>query len=155
MQVSKSKRALVGLSFVVVLSGCAEWQSAGSLTAPDGATVAQVEVALAGAPAGNRTRVVLKNEARGGLLAPGNVVEADNAIVGFTRLHWSDADHLRVTLCEATSFKVSAENLRDPPFIDVGRSDGEGVTNAVWVEVVNLAYSETEKRCVRRQPGVR
>lgn len=116
--------------------------------APDGKTEAQVEVSLAGAPAGNRTRVIIKNGRGGELPAPVYVVEANNAIVGYTSLHWSDANHLKISLCDATSYRVQAENMRDPAYLDSGRGDGIGVPNAVWVEVVNLTYSEAAKKCV-------
>ena len=115
--------------------------------APDGKTIAQIEVSLAGASSKNRTRVVIKNGTGDGLPQPVYVVEADSAIVGFTRLHWSDANHLQVSLCEATSYRVKAENVRNPVYLDAGRRDGIGVLNAIWVEVVNLTYSEKTRRC--------
>jgi hypothetical protein len=97
--------------------------------------------------------VVIRNGIGGTLPKPVEVVDARNAIVGFTRLHWSDANHLQVALCDATSFHVVAENMRDPGYLDVGRADGAGLTNAVWVEVVNLTYSETKRACLRNGDG--
>lgn len=141
----------IGCLIALALSGCAEWKPASSVTSPDGRTIAELEVALAGASAGNRTRVTIRNGADGGLLAPVQVVEADNVIVGFTKLRWLDADYLEVTVCEATSFRVSAENFRDPPLISTGEGDGEGVPNAVRVELRNLTYSASQRRCVPRK----
>src|SRR4051794_32641012 len=113
---------VVAISAALALSACADWKPASTSTAPDRKTVAQIEVALAGAPASNRTRVVIRNGTGGSLPKPVYVVEADDAIVGFTRLRWSDSNHLLVMLCEATSYRVEAENLRDPPSLDVGRA---------------------------------
>jgi hypothetical protein len=76
------------------------------------------------------------------------VVEADNAIVKYTRLRWLDANHLEVALCAATSFSVVAENMRDPAYIDAGRGDEVGLPNTVWVAVVNLSYSKAKRACV-------
>jgi hypothetical protein len=78
---------------------------------------------------------------------PVKVVEAKDAIVDFTRLRWLDADHLQVALCAATSFHVVAENMREPAYVSAARDDGIGLPNAVWVEVVNLTYSEAHRTC--------
>jgi len=131
------------LGCFLALTGCADWKVSASSPSPDGKTIAQIEVALAGTPVDNRTRVLIRNGSGGGLPKPVYVVEADNAIVGYTRLRWTDANHLQVSLCEATSFHVNAENMRNPPFLDAGKGDGIGVANAVWVEVLN---SPTQSR---------
>lgn len=138
------------ISAALGLVACADWKPVDASTAPDGKAVAQIEVALAGASASNKTRVVVRSGTEGELPKPVYVVEADGAIVDRTRLRWSDANHLLVTLCDAKSYRVEAENLRNPPFVDAGRGDGTGVPNAVWVEVVNLTYSEAAKSCVPR-----
>jgi hypothetical protein len=135
---------------ILAVHGCANWTPSTSLTAPDGKTVAKVEVSLAGTPAGDDTRIVLRNGSGGGLPAPVLAVEAENAIVAYTQLRWLDSNHLLVSICEATTYRVKTENLRDPAYIDAGKADGTGVPNAVWVDVENLAYSESAKRCVPR-----
>ena len=132
------------------LQGCADWKPTTATSAPDRKTVAQIEVSLAGTPAGNFTRIVLKNGPGGELPKPVIVVEAHDAIVGFTRLSWLDSDHLHVRLCDATYYTVRTENLRDPGYLDSGKGDGVGIPNAVWVEVKNLRYSETTKACEPR-----
>lgn len=137
----------------LTLTACADWNASVSSPSPDGETIAQVEVALAGAPADNKTRVLIRNGRGGGLPKPVVVVEANNAIVGYTRLHWTDSDHLQVALCDATSFRVEAENMREPAYLDAGKDDGTGVLNAVWVEVVNLSYSEAKRVCLPRGSG--
>jgi hypothetical protein len=144
------KAAVVAIAMSIALQGCEKWQPTASMIAPDHKTVALVEVSFAGAPAGNETRVAIKNGTGGTLPEPVYVVEANNSIVGHTRLRWLDADHLQVTLCEATAYRVRTENLRDPAYRDAGRGDGAGVPNAVWVEVENFAYSEQTKQCVPR-----
>lgn len=132
------------------LQGCADWKPSVSLAAPDQKTITQIEISLAGTPAGNDTRVLLKNGAGGSLPKAVYVVNAKDAIVGYTRLRWLDSSHLQVSLCEATSYEVTTENMRDPPYLNSGKGDGIGVTNAIWVEVENLAYSETARICVPR-----
>jgi hypothetical protein len=143
------KVALAGLlGSLIALSACADWKASGSSKAPDGRTIAEIQVSLAGAPADNRTRIVIRNGNGGGLPEPVYAVEAKNAIVGFTRLRWVDANHLQVTLCDATSYHVRSENLRNPPYLDSDGNDGTGDPNAVWVEVINLSYSLSEKACL-------
>lgn len=92
--------------------------------------------------------MVIRNGAGGELPESVNVVEADNAIVSYTRLRWADASHLEVALCDATSFRVIAENMRESAYVSAGRADGIGLPNAVWVEVLNLTYSETQRLCL-------
>ena len=138
---------IAAIGAAVALSSCGTWQPGTSSVAPDKKTVAQIEVSLAGAPAANRTRVVIKNGAGGTLPQPVYVVEAANAIVDRIRLQGLDANHLQVSLCEATTYRVRTENLRDPGYLDAGRGDAP---NAVWVEVENLAYDEITKQCLPR-----
>jgi hypothetical protein len=135
---------------LLALTACSDWKASAFRPSPDGKTIAQVEVAMAGAPADNRTRVVIRNGVGGRLPKSVNVVEADNSIVGYTRLRWTDANHLEVSLCDATSFHVIAENMREPAYVSGGRADGVGLPNAVWVDVVNLTYSETKRLCLPR-----
>lgn len=141
-----AQSAITSLFFL--MSSCADWKPSESSVAPGGKTIAQIEVSLAGAPADNKTRVVIKNGLGGSLPEPVYVVEANNAIIGHTRLRWADADHLQVVLCDATSYRLTTENYRYPAYLDVVRADGTGDPNAVWVEVVNLTYSEKAKGCV-------
>lgn len=147
------QRLLPVIGVFFALSACSDWKAAPPLASPDGKTIAQIEVALAGAPANNRTRVVLRNGPGGTLPKPVDIVEAKDAIVGSTRLQWADGNHLQVTLCDATSFNVIAENMREPAYLDAGRADGTGLPNAVWVEVVNLTYSETNRACLPHRNG--
>jgi len=100
-----------------------------------------VEVKLRGASSTNSTRVNVNNATGGKLLEPGEILNANGAIVGQTRLAWDGPDRLLVTLCEAISFKVRARLLREP----ITRADGS--ENAIYVEVMNQRYSEQEKRC--------
>lgn len=95
--------------------------------------------------------MVIKNGNGGNLPKSIYVVEADGAIVDRTSLQWMDANHLRVTICEATSYRVEARSWREPPFVDAGRGDRIGIENAVWVDVINLAYSDDAKTCVPRE----
>jgi hypothetical protein len=143
-------QSLAVFAALLALTACSDWKASMSRPSPDGKTIAQVEVALAGAPADNRTRVVIRNGVGGGLPKSVKVVEADNAIVGYTRLRWTDANHLEVSLCDATSFHVVAENMREPAYLSAGRADGVGLPNAVWVDVLNLTYSETKRLCLPR-----
>jgi hypothetical protein len=143
-------RTLLIFSPLLALSACEDWQPSRSSPSPDGKTIAHVEVSLAGAPADNRTRIVISNGSGGTLPKPVDVVEADNAIVGRTRVRWTDDTHLEVALCNATSFHVIAENRREPSYIDSGRTDGVGLQNAVWVDVMNLTYSDKKRACLPR-----
>ena len=132
------------------ITGCADWKPSGSATSPNGKTVAQIEVALAGASSSNRTRVVIKNGKGGSLPKPIYVVEADGAIVDRTNLRWTDANRLLVTLCDATNYRVESRTLGEPTYVDAGRGDGTGVENAIWVDVVNLNYSDDARSCLPR-----
>jgi hypothetical protein len=147
------QRLLPMIAVFLALSACSDWNASASLASPDGRTIAQIEVALAGAPANNRTRVVIRNGTGGTLPKSVEVVEAKDAIVGFTRLRWLDRDNLQVALCDATSFNVVAENMREPAYVSAGRANGTGSPNAVWVEVVNLTYSETKRACLPHGDG--
>lgn len=137
----------LAIGATVLLAACGSWEGRTSAVAPDGKAIAQIEVKLRGASSSNLTRVILRNGRGGSLPRPVYVVEADGAIVDFTTLRWAGADRLIVALCDATSYRVTAENLRNPPIIDVGREDGTGDVNRIKVDVVNLTYVEAEKSC--------
>jgi hypothetical protein len=127
--------------FPLILFSCGEWQAATRLPSPDGAALATVEVMQRGASSTNSTRISVTNATGGKVLEPGQILKADGAIVGQTRLAWDGPDRLSVTLCEAISFEVRSRLLREP----VTRADGS--ENAIHVDVINQRYSEREKRC--------
>jgi hypothetical protein len=126
---------------LLILCSCGEWQAATRLPSPDGAALASVELKLRGASSTNTTRISVTNGTGGKLLEPGQILKADGAIVGQTRVAWDGPDRLSVTLCEAISFEVRSRLLRAP----VTRADGS--ENAIHVDVINLQYSELENRC--------
>ena len=83
----------------------------------------------------------MENATGGKLLEPGQILQANGAIVSQTRLAWDGPDRLSVTLCEAISFEVRSRLLREP----VTRADGS--ENNIQVDVINQRYFEREKRC--------
>ena len=129
------------LLLLLTLCSCGEWQTATRLPSPDGAALASVEVRLSGASSTNATRISVENATGGKLLEPGQILQANGAIVSQTRLAWDGPDRLSVTLCEAISFEVRSRLLREP----VTRADGS--ENNIQVDVINQRYFEREKRC--------
>lgn len=112
------------------------------MNSPDGRAAASIEVKLLGASSSNRTRISVGNLDGGKLISPGEIVSADGAIVDATRVSWVGPNELRVVLCEATAYQVRARLLRDPVTLP------DGSENAVWVEIENWRYSETDRGCV-------
>jgi hypothetical protein len=127
---------------IVPLTACGTWEPSRQARSPDGAAVARVEVKLRGTSGSNLTKIHLDNGRDGSLISPGEVVSADGAIVGATRISWSDPNELRVILCEARAYQVRARVQRDP----VTRNDGS--ENAISINVENWRFSERRKECV-------